>query len=79
MSGPAINLPGNAIPGWEVSSSPVASDGVVIPMAAVAQAFAYNGSNQITTITVSYKGNVYVQTYTYTGGNLTGISLFVKQ
>jgi hypothetical protein len=39
----------------------------------------YNGSNQILTDTVTDGTNTWVQTYTYTGSNLTGLSAWVLQ
>jgi hypothetical protein len=73
------NFAAGATPNWEISSSPVASDGTILPLASLAQAMAYNGSNQLLTITVVFNSKTYVQTYTYTSNNLTGISVFVKQ
>lgn len=55
------------------------SDGKSIPLDSLAQTLGYDGSNNLTTITVSYDGNTYIQTFTYVGSNLTGISAWVKQ
>lgn len=57
----------------------VASDDVPVPVDSLAQTIAYDGNNRISTITVSYLGGTYRQTYTYTGANLTGISNWVRQ
>lgn len=51
-------------------------DGVDLPINSLAQAFA---GNPITTITVVYKGNTYVQTFTYVAGAITNISAWIKQ
>jgi hypothetical protein len=56
----------------------IGSDGNAIPITSVAHTYGYSGSN-IVTDTVVYQGKTYVQTFTYTGGNLTGVSLYVKQ
>ena len=56
-----------------------ATDGSELPLDTLAHTFAYNTSTQLSTDTVSYAGNTYVQTYTYTSGLLTGISKWVKQ
>lgn len=60
-------------------SGATASDGVTLPVDSLAQTLAYDGSGNLSTITVSYGGNTYIQTLTYTGSNLTGISQWVKQ
>ena len=78
MSGPSITKSVNATPSWEISNSPVASDGVILPMASLSQVLAYDGSNNLQTITVTYLGHTYVQTFTMTGSNVTGISAWVK-
>lgn len=69
--------PDAATPTWGTGGVK-ASDGVILPLSSLAQVMGYAGSN-LTTITVTYKGNTYVQTFTYTSTNLTGQSLFVKQ
>lgn len=78
MSGPSITNPANSLPVY-IGYNVVASDGVGLPLDSLAQTMSYNGSNQLLTITVSYKSNTYIQTYTYTSSNLTGVSIFVKQ
>lgn len=46
----------------------------------LAQTLTYNGQGQVSTISVvDLEGNTFVQTFTYTSGNLTGISAWVKQ
>ena len=60
-------------------SGAIASDGVAIRPDSLDQTLDYDGSNRLTGITVVYGGNTYVQTYTYTGSNLTGISRWMKQ
>ena len=73
-----VGNPAAAIPVY-IGFNAIASDGVGLPLDSLAQTFTYNGSNQELTDTVTYKGNTYVRTKTYTGGNLTGVSIFVKQ
>lgn len=41
--------------------------------------YTYNGSNAILTDTVTDGTNTWVQTYTYTGSNLTGKSVWALQ
>lgn len=62
-----------------LAGAAVGSDGVVLDLNSLAQTLAYNADGTINTITVTSGGNTYVQTMTYTGGNLTGISAWVKQ
>lgn len=54
------------------------SDGAQIPLDSCPQTFAYSGSF-ISTITVVYAGNTYVQTFTNNGTNITAISGWIKQ
>lgn len=61
-----------------LSQSTIASDNVALPIDSLAQTITYTGAN-ITSISVTYRGNVYIQTITYTGDNITGISQWVKQ
>ncbi len=74
----ATNLAAGAIPIYDTGGV-IASDGVLVPVDSLAQTMGYDGSNNLTTVTVTYLGNVYVQTLTYTGSNLTGVSRFIKQ
>ena len=55
-----------------------ASDGTQLDLDSLPQVFGYSGT-QLITITVQYLGNTYVQTFTYTGQNITAQSNFVKQ
>ena len=57
----------------------IASDGILLPIDSLAQTLGYDGSNNLTTITVTYNGITYVQTMTYVGSNVTAISQWVKQ
>lgn len=41
--------------------------------------YGYDGSGNLTSETLTQYGNVYVKTYTWTGSNLTGQSLWIKQ
>lgn len=56
----------------------LADDGVQLPLAQLAQTFAYDGSF-VDTITVTYLGNDYVQTFTNDGTNITEITGWVLQ
>lgn len=59
-----------------------ASDGTPLPIDDLPQVLAYttiSSNPYLSTITVVFGLNTYVQTYTYTGTNLTGISRWVKQ
>lgn len=57
----------------------VASDGATFDLDSVAQTLTYDGANKLTYTQVVYRTNTYRQTYTYTAGNLTGITEWVKQ
>lgn len=57
----------------------VASDNSILPADSLAQTFGYDGSGNLTSITVNYGGNVYVQTLGYTSGKLTSQSQWVRQ
>lgn len=43
------------------------------------QALTYNGDDTVATITATDGADSWVQTYTWTSGNLTGVSQWVKQ
>lgn len=65
-----------------MSLTVTASDGTPLPLDSLPQTLAYttiSGNPYLSTITVVYAGNTYVQTLTYTGINLTSISRWVKQ
>ena len=51
---------------------------VPLPLCSLAQTFGFTGAN-LTTITAVYAGVTYIQTLTYSGANVTGISQFVPQ
>lgn len=53
-------------------------DGVQLPIDSVAQTLVYAG-DFISTITVVYQGNTYVQTFTNDGTDITAISGWEKQ
>ena len=56
----------------------LAKDGSYLPLDELQHTFGYvNGV--LTTDTVVFAGNTYVQTLTYTTSNLTGVSAWVKQ
>ena len=56
----------------------LASNGVRLPVDSLAQTLGYS-NGLLSTITVSFGGTTYVQTLTYTSGNLTGVSQWVAQ
>lgn len=56
-----------------------ASDGAVFNPDDLNQVLSYNPDGTLNYIQVVYQGKTYRQTYTYTSGNLTGISRWVKQ
>ena len=60
-----------------MSSTVQANDGAMIPLDSIPQTFAYSGSF-ISTITVVYQTNTYVQTFTNNGTNITNISGWVN-
>lgn len=53
-------------------------DGEEIPVNNLEKTYGYTGG-VLTTITITWKGGTYVKTLTYTGGNLTGESIWEKQ
>lgn len=56
-----------------------ASDGTQLDLGNLEQAFGYDGSGNCTTITIHYQGKTFVQTLTWTAGNMTDITGFIKQ
>lgn len=60
------------------SSCVIASNGVNVPVDSLQQTLAYT-DGVLTSISVIYLAVVYVQTYTYTTGNVTSISQWVAQ
>lgn len=55
-----------------------ANDNVMLPIDSLAQAFAYD-TTFLSTITVMYAGNLYIQTFTNDGTNITNISQWENQ
>ncbi len=55
-----------------------ASNNVLLPIDSLAQVLGYT-AGVLTTITVVYDSITYIQTLTYTTGNLTNISKWVAQ
>lgn len=70
--------PAGAIPVSSVSGY-VASDGVIVYPDNLAQVLAYDGSGNLSTVTVVAPSGTYRQTLTYTAGKVTNISTWVKQ
>ena len=60
-----------------MSTFATASDGAQLDLDSLPQTLAYSGG-QISTITVAFAGHIYVQTFSYTAGVLTGVSNWVK-
>lgn len=50
-----------------------------LPVGDLPVALAYDGSNNLTSMTVVYRGVTYIKTFTYTGSNCTNISAWVAQ
>lgn len=61
------------------SNGQIASDGLVIYPDSLAQSLAYNSDGTLNYIEVVASSGTYRQTLTYTSGNLSGVSTWVKQ
>lgn len=61
-----------------MSETVQADDGAMIPLSSVAQEIAYDG-DFVSTITLVYQNETYVQTFTNDGTHITDISGWVKQ
>lgn len=61
-----------------MSGTVQANNGTMIPLDSVAQEIAYSG-DFVSTITVEYAGETYVQTFLNDGTNITNISGWVVQ
>ena len=57
----------------------LASDGVYLPLDDLAQTLAYNADGTLNYVQVTYNGNNYRQTLTYTSGQVAGITNWVRQ
>lgn len=53
-----------------------ASDGTILDLCSLANTFVFSGT-QVQTISVQYRGNNYVQTFTYAGGQVSNISAWI--
>lgn len=60
-----------------MSETVQANDGAMLPLSSLAQQFVYSGSF-VSTITVIYAGNTYVQTFLNDGTNIIYISGWVN-
>lgn len=60
-----------------MSETVQANDGAMLPLSSLAQQFEYSGSF-VTSITVLYQGNTYVQTFINDGTDITYISGWVN-
>jgi hypothetical protein len=60
-----------------MSETVQANDGAMLPLSSLAQQFTYSGTF-VSTITVLYQGNTYVQTFLNDGTNITYISGWVN-
>ena len=79
-SGEAIPLCADSLGRLLVSSAPVASDGVLLPLDSLQQVLTYDGNGRLSTITVTQGADSYRQTLTYDGaGKLTGVSAWEAQ
>jgi hypothetical protein len=54
-----------------------ANDGVALPLCNLPLAIVYDG-DFVSTLTVQYRGNTYVQTFTNDGTNITEISAWIN-
>ncbi len=61
-----------------MSETVQASDGAMLPLSSLAQALTYSNSF-VSTITVTYQGNTYVQTIINNGTHVTSVSGWIKQ
>jgi hypothetical protein len=59
-----------------MSDTVTAANGVELPLVSLAQTITYSGG-LVETISVSYSGITYTQTFTNNGTNITGISQWV--
>jgi hypothetical protein len=57
----------------------IANDETYLPIGSLAHTYGYDGSGNLITDTVSYNNHTYIQTFTYSGSQLTGVSLYVRQ
>lgn len=71
------NLGAGAIPVWDTGGA-IATNGVNLPIGQLPMVLGYDGSNNLITLTVVYLTHTYTQTFTYTSGNLTGVSAWVQ-
>lgn len=60
----------------ETRSTP---DGKLLPLDSLAHVYTYNADGTVATDTVTFGTASYRQSYTYSGGNLTNVSTWVKQ
>lgn len=58
-------------------ASIIASDGSVVPIDQYAHTLTYNTDGTLATISFTDGTKTFTRTYTYTGGNLTGVSAWV--
>lgn len=58
--------------------SEVDSTGAPVVPDSYAQSLTYNGDNTVATISFTDGANTWTKTFTYTNGNLTGVSVWVK-
>jgi hypothetical protein len=57
----------------------LADNGVGLPIANLPGNLGYDGSGNLITSTVVYNDNTYIQTYTWTDGNLTSYTRYEVQ
>lgn len=61
------------------SGNTVKDKGIVFDVDNLPQTLAYDGSNNLTSITITNGNTTWVKTFTYTSGLLTAISKWVRQ
>lgn len=60
-------------------STVTASDGVNLELEDLDSVFDWNPDGTLNYVQVTYRGNVYRQTFTYSSGKVVGISRWTKQ
>lgn len=73
---PVKLTPAGAVP---MATQVADSTGIAFDPDACSHVYAYNASGQVTTDTATDATGVWVKTYSYTSGNLTGETQWVKQ
>lgn len=67
------------IAGGGAAALTAAADGVLLPLASLAQSIAYNPDGTVSHLEVTHAGTTYRQTLTYTAGRITAVSAWEAQ